>query len=322
MMTLAKAKLMFEEFMDACEYDYTLSYETVSFYRNKIERFLAWLEEQGVQDVDAGAIRSFFRWLKDRGVNETTRHTYYRALRRFFRFLKKRKLIDSSPLEEADIEIRPPQRRPELPTREAMLDFVRALRRDIFPPGKKEPDFIRLRDCCLVLFLLETGARRREALIKVSDLRLDLGHAVTTPKVRDQEKRFLYFHSIKGLLKLYLEERAKLLASLGKEDEEALWITRTGEPVTPQIMNNIFRAIRKRYGWQGRFHPHLLRAYSATLSSLLGDRTALELRMGWKPNSIVARRYIQWGQEEEFISDIQKNLSPLKILGIIAKRHA
>jgi len=115
MLPIGRATFEFEEFLAACEYNLGCSPDTVSFYRKKVSRFLAWAQREKAETLDAHAVRQFFRWLKDQGLSDNGRHTYLRALRTWFNFLVRRKVIPQSPLIDADLRIRAVWRRPELP---------------------------------------------------------------------------------------------------------------------------------------------------------------------------------------------------------------
>lgn len=313
MLPVERATFEFEEFLAACEYDFGCSPETVSFYRKKVTRFLSWAQQEKAEALDAQAVRQFFRWLKDQGLSDNGRHTYLRALRTWFNFLVRRKLIPQSPLVDADLRIRAVWRRPELPRADRLHRLLQQMKADVFPPGAKAPDFVRLRDYALVLWYVETGARRREGLVTVDSIDLEFARATTVQKVRrEAETRHLFYHTIRHLLRYYLDEREKFLRALGKEDVRELWITDDGEPLTPDAVSHIFQRIRRRHGWEGTFHPHKLRAVAATMAALAKDRTALEIKMGWAPNTPVAKRYIQLAQEHEALAEMAAAVSPLR----------
>ncbi len=159
MLPIGRATFEFEEFLAACEDDLGCSPDTVSFYRKKVTRFLAWAQREKVETLDAHAVRQFFRSLKDQGVSDNGRHTYLRALQTWFNFLVRRKVVRQSPLVDADLRIRAVGLRPELPRADRLHRLLQQMKTDVFPPGAKAPDFVRLRDYALVLWYIETGAR-------------------------------------------------------------------------------------------------------------------------------------------------------------------
>ncbi len=314
-LSLRRAELEFDEFLVACEYDRNCAAGTIDFYRKKGKRFLTWAREQKIATIDAQTIRQFFRWLKDQGLSENGRHVYLRALRTWLNFLLRRKVLASSPLADADLRIRVVWKRPELPRADELDRLLRQMRTDVFPRGRASPHFLRLRDFALFMWYAETGARRREGLVSVDDLDMEYARAMTIQKVREREEtRPLFFHALRPLLKFYLEERETFLKALGKEDVRALWITGTGEAMVPDTVSQVFERIKGRYGWPGPLHPHKLRAVAATMGALAKDRTALEVRMGWAPNSPVAKRYISLAQELEATTELTAALSPLRTM--------
>lgn len=313
MVSVDRAKWEFEEFLSACEYDFNCAPATISFYRKKVEPLIAWMQEHD-QDLDANTLREFFRHLKKRGLTDNGRHAHLRAIRTWLNFLVRRKVIPTSPLVDADLRIRPTWRRPDLPRSDRLLALLVRLKADVFPRRAKQPDFLALRDYCLVLWYLETGARRREGLVALDKVDVDYGRAMTVQKVRRETvERPLFFRGVMKPIEFYLEERGKYLQRLGRDDPGFLWIGRYGEPLTADGVSQIHDRIRRRHGWEGPFHPQKLRAVAATLGALNGDRTMLELMMGWVPGSPVAKRYIQVAQEEEMLQ-LQAALSPMRTL--------
>ena len=315
-LSVRRAALEAEELYTACEYDFNTAAETVRFYRQKITAFLRWAQANGLASVNGDAVRAFFRHLKDTKHSEGGRHAYLRALRTWFNFLRRRKVIGESPLADADIRIAPRTlERPILPKAEQLHGLLAAMRTDVFRKGRQEADFVRLRDYALTLFVLESGARRREALVDVGDVDLQFGTAQTVQKVRRHATtRPLFFPSIRHLVRFYMEERQQVLQSLGKEDVTALWVSDDGEPLTPGAMSQIFKRIKRRYRWDGRFHPHRLRADAATMAAFSGDRTRLELMMGWAPGTPVARRYLNLAGEMQAAAESMPTMSPLRML--------
>lgn len=322
-LSIRRAVLEADEFYTACEYDRGCAPDTIGFYRKKITPFLQWVQGAGVEGIDGDAVRRFFRYLKDKGLSDNGRHVYLRALRTWFNFLVRRKVIPGSPLPDADLEIHPVRGRPDLPKAERFHRLLVQMKADIFSQGAKEPNFVSLRDYALILWYAESGARRSEGLVSTDDLDLQFGTAQTVQKVRREAKtRTLYFQAIRHLMKFYLEEREKHLRSLGKEDVRTLWVTDDGEPLTPDAVSHIFARIKRRCGWEGRFHPQKIRALAATMAALNGDRTMLEIRMGWAPGTPVARRYINLAQEYEAVAEAQAAMSPLRALARLRRPRA
>lgn len=86
-------------------------------------------------------------------------------------------------------------------------------------------------------------------------------------------------------------------------------------------MSHLFHRIGRRYGWDGTFHPQKLRRATATWAALGRDRTALEIKMGWAPNSPVAKRYIEWSQELDAAAETQAAISPLRAMARLRRRN-
>lgn len=135
-----------------------LSPNSISFYRQKLQKFLSYCEIHQIfeiQQIQASHIREYILWLESRGHNRGGVHAHFRVLRTFLYWYE---------LEEADPDWRNPIRRVKVrrprqePLEPADIEVVKAM---LATCGN---DFVGIRDRLVLLVLLDTGLRASELL--------------------------------------------------------------------------------------------------------------------------------------------------------------
>lgn len=237
--------------------------------------------------------RKWRRNLEARNLAEGTRKLYAEALQGFLRYLAFRELelhqvtwevLEDWILHLRDEEITTSTIKGRL---SAIAGFLRiACRdqvllqnpRDLLDPMKKEKlvprpiseaktlDLIgaavKPRDRAIAEFFYATGCRAREAMrVDLRDLRLDVPEVFFFGKGRKERLNPLTPAAAEAIL-VYLPLRAELLARLGREHEQALWISHFG---TRLSYHRLYWTIRnlgakaKVMSGDDVMHPHILR---------------------------------------------------------------
>ena len=140
---------------------------TIEFYREKLRRFLIFLEAQGITDPAAIQARQLRAFLVELSEERTAGgvHAHWRAVRAFVRFLVREEAIADNPLDKVrsprvDQELLEPV---PLPTVEVLLKTC----------DKSE---LGLRDKAIMLTLLDTGCRTGElTALNIGDVDLNDG---------------------------------------------------------------------------------------------------------------------------------------------------
>lgn len=258
-----------------------LTLQTLRFYRQQLEPFLAFLLEQGVskpEGITAPHIRSYLVGLQRRGLADASQHAAARSIRAFCNFMVKEDLLAASPM-----------RKVQMPRQEKVI-----------LPAFEPDDVKRLlaackinRDVAIVLCLLDTGCRAAEFIgLDVGDVDMKTGTVkVRLGKGRKQRLTFLGARTRKALLK-YLIERGS------PRPEEPLWLShKTGDRITDAGLRLLCRRLGQAAG-VAHCHPHTFRRTFALWSLRSGMNIyALQQLMGHSDLQIL-RRYLALVDED------------------------
>jgi site-specific recombinase XerD len=220
------------------------SEHTIASYLESLRQAEAFLAGRGRSLLDAHRedLEAFLGELLQRRAPETVA-TRYRRLRVLYRWLEEEEEIPASPMARMKPPIVPDQPVPVVPE-----DGLRRLLAACV--GK---DFEARRDTAIVMFLLDTGARRAELVgLRLADLDLDLDVAVVVGKGR-RERALPFGHKTAVALDRYLRVRAR------HRDAGLpwLWLGQRG-PLGPYGVRQILRRRGAEAGLPD-LHAHQLR---------------------------------------------------------------
>ncbi|MGH2456782.1 MAG: tyrosine-type recombinase/integrase [Candidatus Limnocylindria bacterium] len=256
---------------------------TVAVYTAGVERFIAYVREQGMPPTIDGIrrehVEAFLGALHEQGRKPSTLATYYRGLRQFFGWAVDEDELERSPMEK----IKPPQIPDEAPPvlRE---EQIRALLKACAGNG-----FEARRDSAIVELFLGTGMRRAELTgLTMNSIDRDTGTAIVLGKGRKGGK----WRSVpigaqaRKALDRYLRLRGRHPQARGTE---ALWIGHKG-PLTTDGIRQMLERRGRQAGIEG-LHAHLFRHTFAhdALSNEMAEGDLMMLA-GWKSPSML-RRY-------------------------------
>ncbi|NOZ27953.1 MAG: tyrosine-type recombinase/integrase [Chloroflexi bacterium] len=201
---------------------------TIEFYRYNLSRFLAFLEDQGVQHPQAITphhIRQFLVTLERRGLKDTTVHSFARPIKTFLNFLVSEGILEASPMHKVSM--------PRLEQRIHPPFSEDDIRKLLAACGQ---DWYGLRDKAIILCLLDTGLRAAEFVnLNVGDID---GDGTITVHGKGGKDRYVHVGALarKALVR-YLATRGHLLP------HAPMWIGRTGKRLT---VSGLFQAMRRR----------------------------------------------------------------------------
>jgi integrase/recombinase XerC len=156
---------------------------TIEFYREKLRRFLVFLEGQGITSPEAIQARQLRAFLVELAEERTAGgvHAHWRAVRAFVRFLVREDAIADNPLNR----VRSPRVDQEL-LEPAPLETIEALLRTC---DKSE---LGLRDRAMLLTLLDTGLRASElTALNIGDVDLNDG-SVAVRRSKGRKGRIVF----------------------------------------------------------------------------------------------------------------------------------
>lgn len=230
------------------------SIHTVEAYRNDIEAFIRYFDNQELTEFNQKQIRHYVAHLSKSNLKASSIRRKLSALQALFKFLKKNKYISSVP---TSLIIRPKlaRRIKDIP-KEGELEKIEA------PElvNVQESDFEAVRDFCIVELLYGTGIRRQELIdLTVNDV--DLGSAYIKVTGKGGKQRLIPINDyLKELLSIYLSFREKI----SKKDHTAFFLTKKGKKVNKSLVYVIVKTYLSAVTDVHQKSPHMLRHAFAT----------------------------------------------------------
>ncbi len=251
-----------------------LSESTLNNYRFVLDDLVQFAGDVDLQKIQLNLLREWIYEKFERKLSPHTIWTYVVITRLFFRWCVEEGLLEESPAQRLQ-KPRLPEYLPRALTTEEVQKLLQAAQQGYHPE----------RDRALILFLLETGARRSAvANLLIENLYLHEGVARTWTK--GQREVWLFFdepHVLQALQE-WLDVRTPSLFHPKVPPNSVFGLTSDG-------IRLVFRRLRTRAGIKRRVSPHVLRHTCATMRAEQGiDTPSLQQIMGWK-DFRVAERY-------------------------------
>lgn len=203
---------------------------TVEWYEFMLSRFVDGIDPDDLDEIQSFHIRQYlFSLQEDTAWKDTSLHGMARALRAFFNWAVEETLIPTSPMAKVKM---PKQDKRILPSfsEEEVRRLLAACRTQ--------------RDKSMVLFLLDTGVRASENLglfMKHVDLKQ---RTVFVALGKGGKDRYVYFGTrTEAAIWAYFRELGRIPA-----ENEPLWQTSAGTPLTMWGQRMIFRRLAARTG--------------------------------------------------------------------------
>jgi integrase/recombinase XerD len=157
-----------------------LTPSTRQFYRAKLSVFLAWCDDQPVEQIGqltAHHIRQFLVHIQRRDLSSQYQHNLAQAIRAFLNFCVRDELLEQSPFDRVQM----PRVEKKILQAFTIQDIQRILRH-----------YDSDRDRAICLFLLDSGLRASELIaLTVDDVNLDTGE-VWVRSGKGQKQRTCY----------------------------------------------------------------------------------------------------------------------------------
>lgn len=205
---------------------------TRQFYRSKLRVFLAWCDDEGVEQLDrlsAHDIRRFLVHIQRRGLSSQYQHNLARAIRAFLNFCVRDELLERSPFDRVQM----PRLEKKILQAFSTQDIQQILRHCLSD-----------RDRAICLFLLDSGVRLSELVaLTVDDVNVDTGE-VWVRAGKGQKQRTCYIGvRTRKQLKRYLASRDTLWGQAPLFASQA-----TGDALTVSGMVQVMKRLRNRSG--------------------------------------------------------------------------
>ena len=243
-----------ESFLQYIRTEKRYSRHTVTSYKNDLDQFMTWLEENrpGADLISAthGDVRGWMVSLIEGGASPATVHRKMSALRAVVRYMQRNELISTDPMAGLKLP-RKPKQLPVFVAEDALAKLL-----DEFRFGD---NFSGLRDRTVVEFLYLTGMRRSELInLQESDVDLYAGQVMVTGKREKQRVIPLAAGFVKSL-RTYIEARKERGFSGGW-----FFVTDRGNKMYDRSVYNIVTRYLAMVTTVEKKSPHILRHTFAT----------------------------------------------------------
>lgn len=278
-----------ELFLSVCRAK-NLSPNTIAYYRYRLQAFVRRCRLDPC-DVKPADIRDFLTHERETNSATTACHSLT-ALRAFFGALIDDGLIAENPALAVD---KPKRRKTVIPT--LSTQQVAALL------ATCKRDFYGVRDCAIILTLLDTGVRVSELVTaSLEDVSLELQQLKVIGK-GDRERVVPFGSGVRAAVSSYLARR-------GDAGNRQLFVNHYGEPIT---RHGVARMLHVRAGAAGitgvRVSPHTFR-HTFAKSWLIngGDALSLQKMLGHSSLEMV-KNYVNLVADE--VSAVHRAVSPV-----------
>ena len=283
------------DYIDYIKYERKLSLETVKNYKYDLEKFLLFLKEKGIFDINLVTtkdIEDYLATLKNFSPKTVSRNIT--SINNFMLFLLKEKKIDFNPCEFIDR----PKLNKNLPTVLSIEEVDKLL--DI--PLKTKYDY---RNKAMLEILYGSGLRINE-LINLTTRDVDFENAVIRCLGKGSKERIVPINDyIIHYLKLYLDKRNLFLI---KGQNDYLFLNNHGKQMTRQGFLKNLQKILKEKNITKHVTPHTLRHSFAThILSGGADLRSIQLLLG---HSDISTTKIYTHISHEKVRDDYKQFHP------------
>jgi integrase/recombinase XerD len=249
-----------------------LSRNTIEAYSHGLTRFLNYLREKGVQEVqevDKFHIRGFLLALRGKNLNTKSIVRNLVAIRTFFRFLIQEGVLESNPVEELESP-KVAKTLPEILTLEEIEQILEQ-------PNLQTP--LGTRDRAMLEMLYATGMRVSELTqLPIHQVNLEGGYVLLYGKGSKERIVPLGTEAMKWVT-VYLKT-ARGILSKGKESP-SLFINRSGKGMSRQRLWKNLKDYGRRAGLRKRITPHLLRhSFASHLLERGADLRSVQMMLG------------------------------------------
>jgi len=263
---------LIERFLDALWMERGLSENTLVAYRNDLNQFAIWLQENRGDDLPAAERTHLMEYLALRSEQQRSPRSSARllsSLRRFYTWCRRENLIEEDPTR---LLAAPKLGRP-LPDTLSEEEVEKLLE----APDSKTP--IGLRDRTMLELLYATGLRVSE-LVTLREQQVSLRQGVVRVTGKGQKERLVPMGEVAiEWLRRYLTEARPELASGNMA--EALFLTNRKSGMTRQAFWYLIKRYARQVGIQAHLSPHTLRhAFATHLLNHGADLRAVQMLLG------------------------------------------
>ncbi|MCH7521489.1 MAG: tyrosine recombinase, partial [Candidatus Marinimicrobia bacterium] len=235
-----------------------LAATTLTAYQGDLNRYLIYLKEVGVHDLDSvrqGHIRGYTRWLSRLCLSAATVHRAFTAVRGLHRFLLAEKRVSSDPSAFLDA--------PKLPKRLPKVLEVDEINAILEAVDTRQP--LGIRDRSIISLLYACGLRVSELIgLTLPSIMLDYDMVRTVGK-GSKERMIPIGQLAKDDLQTYLAEvRPRLTRARHGRNAGEIYLTYRGNPISRMAVLHVVKKWAVVAGISKPISPHTFRHSFAT----------------------------------------------------------
>lgn len=243
-------KKLLEEFFNFLSVEKGLSKNTLSSYRNDLNKYINYLENNKIDFIDKvkrSDITNFLMSRKDKGILAVSISRNLVAIKGFHRFLLRENFIG----EDVTSALEAPKLWKRLPDTLNIDEVLKLLK----TPNVREKQGIR--DRAVLELLYATGMRVSELVnLRLSDLNLDVGFVKCIGKGQKERIIPVGKFAMDWLNKYF--DKTRPIFSKNKQNEK-LFITRYGRNISRQTIWKLIKKYASVARIKKRLSPHTLR---------------------------------------------------------------
>lgn len=289
-----------QEYLAYLKLERNLSEQSVSSYSSDINKFLTYIEEQNVTDLNSvktKLITEYFEVMRDLGISSSSTSRYLSAVKGFFKYLSSQEYIEKDPVEILSTRIT----ERKLPSVLSFLEIEKLLQ----SPNVKEK--LGLRDKAMLELFYSSGLRVTELInLKISDLYFSDGVIRVLGKGSKQRLIPIGSSAVKWIRE-YMKTLRPLLEKKMKS-ENIIFLNNRGTKLSRMGVWKIVDKYVKAAKIEKEFHPHTFRHSFAThLLEGGADLRAVQEMLG---HADISTTQIYTHIDREFVKQMHKDFHP------------
>jgi integrase/recombinase XerD len=289
-----------QEYLAYLKLEKNLSEQSVSSYSSDISKFLKYINEQNVNDLNNAStklISEYFELMRDLGISSSSTSRYLSAVKGFFKYLSSQEYIEKDPVEILSTRIT----ERKLPSVLSFLEIEVLLQ----APNLKEK--FGIRDKAILELFYSCGLRVSELInLKISDLYFSDGVIRVLGKGSKQRIIPIGSSAVKWIAE-YMKTLRPLLEKKMKS-ENIIFLNNRGTKLSRMGVWKIVDKYVKEAKIEKEFHPHTFRHSFAThLLEGGADLRAVQEMLG---HADISTTQIYTHIDREFVKQMHKDFHP------------